>query len=89
MGVDPTARSARKISGGSQKYRKRVDHRKGGSARKGGLQSGAQLWWCTLPGLPLWLERLEWLERLGRLERLEKNIIFGLLSVKGWNLIYF
>ena len=44
MGVGPTARSAKKISGGSRKYRKGVDHRKGrGSARKGGLQSGAEL----------------------------------------------
>ena len=43
MGVGLTVSSARKISGGSQKYRKGVDHRKGGSARKGGLQSGAEL----------------------------------------------
>ena len=27
-----------KISGGSRKYRKGVDHRKGGSARKGGCK---------------------------------------------------
>ena len=44
MGVSPTARSAFKISGGSRKYRKGVDHREGGgSARKGGWQSGAGL----------------------------------------------
>ena len=43
MVVDPTARTARKISGGPRKYRKGVDHRKGGCARKGGLQSGAEL----------------------------------------------
>ena len=36
-------RTARKISGGSQKYRKGVDHRKGGRARKAGLQSAAEL----------------------------------------------
>ena len=29
MGVGPTARSARKISGGSRKYREGVDYRKG------------------------------------------------------------
>ena len=34
-----------KISGGSRKYRKGVDHREGGSTRKGGgLQSCAELW---------------------------------------------
>ena len=44
MGVGPRAPPRRKISGGLQKYRKGVDHRKGGgSARKGGLQSGAEL----------------------------------------------
>ena len=44
MGVGLTARSARKISGGSRKYRKGVDHREGGSTRKGGgLQSCAEL----------------------------------------------
>ena len=43
MGVGPKVRSAQKISGGSRKYRKGVDHRKGGSAKKGGGQSGAEL----------------------------------------------
>ena len=43
MGVSQTAGSARKISGGSWKYRKGVYYRKGGSARKTGLQSGAEL----------------------------------------------
>ena len=32
-----------KISGGWRKYRKGVDHIKGGSPRKGGLQSDAEL----------------------------------------------
>ena len=41
MGVGPTARFAQKILGGSQKYRKGVDHRKGGSARKGRVAK-----WC-------------------------------------------
>ena len=36
MVVDPTACNALKISEGSQKYRKVVDH------RKGGLRSGAK-----------------------------------------------
>ena len=44
MGVGQTVHSAQKISGGSRKYRKGVDHRKGGgSPRKGGLQSVAEL----------------------------------------------
>ena len=47
MGVGQRARSVGKISGGSRIYRKGVDHRKGGSARKGGLQSGAELWHYT------------------------------------------
>ena len=38
MGVGQTVHSAQKISGGSRKYRKGVDHRRGGSARKGGCK---------------------------------------------------
>ena len=40
MFVYLTAHSAQKISGGSQKYREGVDHRKGGCAKKGGAK------WC-------------------------------------------
>ena len=40
MVVDQTAGTAQKISGGSQKYREGVDHRKGGCAKKGGAK------WC-------------------------------------------
>ena len=58
MGVGPTVRSARKISGGSGKYRKGVDHRKGGSARKGGLQSGAEL--CILTTSSLLNDQNRW-----------------------------
>ena len=42
MGVGPTVRSARKISGGSRKYRKGVDHRKGGAL----LERGGVAKWC-------------------------------------------
>ena len=47
MVADPTARTVGKISGGSKKYRKGVDHRKEGRALKrgGGVQRGAKL--CT------------------------------------------
>ena len=41
MVVGPTAESARKISGGSQKYRKGEDHRKGGFQKKWGVAK-----WC-------------------------------------------
>ena len=42
MVADPTARTVGKISGGSKKYRKGVDHRKEGRALKRG--GGAE--WC-------------------------------------------
>ena len=38
MGVGPRACSKRKISGVLRKYKKGVDHRKGGCARKGGYK---------------------------------------------------
>ena len=37
MGVGPTARSVWKISGGSRKYRKGVDHRKGVELERAGV----------------------------------------------------
>ena len=43
MGAGPTARYTEKISGGSRKYRKGLDHRMDGVALERGMESGAEL----------------------------------------------